>query len=77
MKTQKLFSLDQEIVDRIRLEDNASALVNSLLMIHYADLKSEDEIIAGVKDKVTKAKKKAKLQKMIDKQLAKEKKDGL
>lgn len=36
MKTQKLLSLDWDIVNRLKEEDNASRLVNSLLEKHYS-----------------------------------------
>lgn len=50
MKVQKLISLDLEIMQRLKQEDNASALVNALLNSHYKDNRSEEQIIAEVKE---------------------------
>ncbi len=36
MKTQKLMTLDEDLVQRLREEENASLLVNNLLREHYA-----------------------------------------
>ena len=36
MKTQKLLSLDYEIVEKLKKEENASALVNNLLAKHFS-----------------------------------------
>ncbi len=52
MKVQKLFSLDAELVERLRQEDNASALVNSLLTSHYGDTRTEAEVLADVQNKI-------------------------
>lgn len=35
MKVNKIISIDQELMDKLRLEDNASALINYLLEQHY------------------------------------------
>lgn len=35
MKVSKIFSLDLELIDKIKDEKNASHLVNSLLVAHY------------------------------------------
>jgi len=51
MKVQKLFTIDYELLDRLK-DTNASALINSLLMKHYNDYKTEEEIIADVKAKL-------------------------
>lgn len=55
MKTSKLLSLDEEIVQRLRQEENASELVNMLLLKHYKFAESdkelsEEEIIAKIND---------------------------
>ena len=42
--------LDYELAQRLKEEDNASALINALLMTHYKDMRSEDEIIQDVKN---------------------------
>ena len=55
MKTQKLLSLDEEIVQRLREEKNASELVNILLIKHYKFSESvkelsKEQIIAKLND---------------------------
>ena len=55
MKVQKLFSLDLELVKLLRAEENASAVVNNLLIAHYSKIKpnkSEEEIIAETQAKI-------------------------
>ena len=52
MKVSKLLSLDYELVQRLKQEDNASAVVNQLIMSHYKDMRTDEEIIADVKIKI-------------------------
>jgi len=40
MKTNKIFSIDQELAERLRKESNASSLVNQVLKDHF--LKTDD-----------------------------------
>jgi len=35
MKANKLFSLDIELIDKLKQESNASALINELIKAHY------------------------------------------
>lgn len=76
MKTQKLFSLDLELVKRLQKEDNASLLVNDLLMIHYSNLKDEDSIIKEVKRKIQAKEDKAKNDRLTKEMYRKEKAMG-
>ena len=39
MKAQKLMSLDIDLIQKLRTEDNASYVVNELLREHYDDTK--------------------------------------
>lgn len=50
MKTQKLLSLDYEIVAKLQEEKNASALVNDLLIFHYRTkkIKTKEELIKEI-----------------------------
>jgi len=73
MKTSKLFTIDIEIAEKLRGEINASALINMLLMHHYKDCKSEDEIIKAVKAKIKAKKHQKRVKNMIKKQLNSEK----
>ena len=41
MKTQKLFSLDILIVEKLRGEENASQLVEGLLIKHYKNIEPQ------------------------------------
>lgn len=52
MKVSKLLSLDYELVSKLKEEENASALVNQLISNHYKDPRTEEEIIADVKNKI-------------------------
>ena len=74
MKVQKLIMLDYELVQRLKKEDNASALINSLVMAHYKDNRSEDQIIKDTKELMKENKRRAEWQKKSDK-LSKEFKD--
>ena len=65
MKVSKLVSIDYELVQRLKQEDNASAIINSLLMAHYNSLKSEEEIIADVKAKINEKKEEINKEKRI------------
>ena len=60
MKVHKVISLDLEVVQRLKEEDNASGLINSLLIKNYKDLRGEEEIIEDVKKKIKENKKKEK-----------------
>ena len=77
MKVHKVISLDYELAIKLKEEDNASGLINSLLMSHYKDLRSDDEIINEVKVKINKKEKDIKLQKLIKKQLKREEEDEI
>lgn len=70
MKVSKLLSLDYELVNKLKQEENASALVNQLLANHYKDPRTEEQIIKEVKKKINK-----KAQEKIDKEIMKEKID--
>lgn len=60
MKVNRTISLDTEIAYKLVKEDNYSELINSMLIKHYQDLRSEDQIIADVKNIIkAKADKKA------------------
>lgn len=50
MKINQTISLDVEVVKRLRDEGNASALINALLLTHYKDMRSDEEIIQDVKN---------------------------
>lgn len=50
MKAQRLVTIDYELNVNLSKEDNASGLVNSLLIKYYNDNKSEEQIIQDVKD---------------------------
>lgn len=56
MKVNKVICLDKEIIEKLREVDNTSALINKLLIEHFGDNRTDEEIIADVKDKI-KAKK--------------------
>ena len=77
MKVHKMVCVDYEIAQRLSEEDNASAIVNSLLMAHYKGLHNEEEIIAEVKKKIKDKEHKAKIKKLINKQLKREAKNGI
>ena len=74
MKIARIHTIDIELAKRLQEEDNASALINKLLMSHYQDLRPEEEIIAEVKSKIIENKKKDKEQVRQDKSTAKLKK---
>jgi hypothetical protein len=65
MKTQKLLSLDNEIVSKLREEKNASSLVNKLLASHYKDSKLDNLSIEELKMLQTMIKSRDKLQSEI------------
>jgi hypothetical protein len=44
MKTQKILSLDYELVQKLQKENNASALVNFLIKDYYGGTKTREEI---------------------------------
>ena len=58
MKVQKLLTLDLDLVNLLKKEDNASAVVNALLIAHYnSNIKqkqTEQEIVEEVKLKMKK-----------------------
>ena len=64
MKTQRLVTIDYELNIKLSKEDNASGLINSMLMKHYKDNRSEEQIIQDVKKII---KEKAKIQANKDK----------
>ena len=72
MKVHKVISLDYEIVIRLKEEENTSGLINSLLMNHYKDLRSDKEIIDKVKIKIKQKKEDKIIEKRIKKQLKEE-----
>ena len=50
MKSQKLFSLDQDIIERLQEEKNASKIVNDILIDYYSTgkYKQKEEIQAKI-----------------------------
>ena len=53
MKINQTISLDIKLAERLRQEDNASALINALLMTHFKDMRTDEEIIGDVKKLIT------------------------
>ena len=52
MKVNKTICLDIKIIKKLEEIDNASNLINTLLIGHFGDNRSEDEIIKDVKAKI-------------------------
>jgi DNA transposition AAA+ family ATPase len=46
MKTQKLLSLDIELVEKLKKEPNASGVVNDLLKQHYSGMAMSKQAVA-------------------------------
>ena len=57
MKVPKLFSLDYEYVQKLKQEDNASALVNSLIIKHYGSLETTSSVDEKLQENKEEAKK--------------------
>ena len=61
MKLNKTICLDFEVIKQLNGEDNASELINSLLLSHYKDNRTEEEIIKDVKNKIIEKKEQEKI----------------
>jgi len=61
----KTISIEWELNERLKKEDNASGLISELLYKHYRiNEKSEEEIIEEVKEKQKQEERKKKIQKL-------------
>jgi len=73
MRVQKIILLEIEVAQRLSEEENASALINQLLLSHYKDNRTEEEIIKDVqgiiKGKEDDIKHKAELEKKLAKRI--------
>ena len=63
MKSQKLLSLDIDIIDRLKAEDNGSALVQRLLVNHYGS--GDEQEIEYLRQKLTDIDEKHKIEKEV------------
>lgn len=53
MKLNKIFSIDLEMYELLKKEDNASKIINDLLLKHYKDYnKTDKQIIEEVKNMI-------------------------
>ena len=71
-----MFCIDHWIAEKLREEDNASALVNGLLTSHYKDNRTDADIIKDVKQKIKDKARAKHVKELIAKQTAKEIKMG-
>jgi hypothetical protein len=49
---QRYIYLSDELNNKLKSEENASGLIQNLLIDHYNDLKSEEQILKDVKEKI-------------------------
>ena len=63
MKSQKLLSLDIDIIDHLKAEDNGSALVQRLLVNHYGS--GDEQEIEYLRQKLTDIDEKHKIEKEV------------
>jgi len=74
LKIARTYTLDEEVIKNLKEEENASALIEELLIKHFNEGKSEEEILKEVHNKIKEKeeaeKKKQYIEEMIIKRTA-------